>query len=203
VFLRGQITDTREKKPDYHCRMQPPCITRRRRPFLAPLWVSLLAVLVVAGIAWGYYRGATTTVVLLVRPLEKEPGAIDDPPLSPEGEQRAQRLAHMFGGLAAQGHIDAVYESDSRQAQQTGAPLLEQLHRAPVVFGSAEARSIAERAVREHAGGTILMIVTGAVLPEVVGQLAGADLPAADDPDLVYVVSVPTIGQAHLVRLRF
>ena len=32
--------------------MEPPGITRHRRPFLAPLWLGLLAALAVAGVAW-------------------------------------------------------------------------------------------------------------------------------------------------------
>src|SRR5256886_4166199 len=83
--------------------MDPPAITRHRRPFLAPLWLTLLAIVVVGAGAVTVYRSATTTVVLLVRPVEKQPGSIDDPPLSPEGEQRAQRLAQMFGDASAKG----------------------------------------------------------------------------------------------------
>ena len=112
--------------------MDPPAITRHRRPFLAPLWLTLLAVLVIGGMAVTFYRSATTTVILLVRPVEKEPGSIDDPPLSPEGEQRAQRLAQMFGDANASGRLDAIYVSDDRRAQQTAAPLAERLHRAPL-----------------------------------------------------------------------
>ena len=79
--------------------MDPPGITRHRRPFLAPVWLTLVAALVIGGVAVALYRSATTTVVLLVPPVEKEPGTIDDPPLSPEGEQRAQQLARMFGDV--------------------------------------------------------------------------------------------------------
>ena len=64
--------------------MDPPGITRHRRPFLAPLWLGLLATLTIAGVGLTLYRSATTTVVLLVRPVEKQPGSIDDPPLSPD-----------------------------------------------------------------------------------------------------------------------
>ena len=188
----------------YDCRMEPPGITRHRRPFLAPLWVSLAVALVIGGIAWAFYRAGTTTVVVLVRPLEKDPGTIDDPPVSPEGEERAQRLAHMFGAGGA-GGIEAIYESDDRRAEQTAAPLVERLHRAPVIFGAAEARSIAARALREHSGGTVLMIASGAALPEMIGALAGSGAAqrVPDDPDLMYVISVPTFGRAHLVRFRY
>jgi len=184
--------------------MEPPGITRHRRPFLAPLWVGLAVALVVGGIAWAFYRAGTTTVVLLVRPLEKDPGTIDDPPVSPEGEERAQRLAHMFGASGA-GAIDAIYLSDDRRAEQTAAPLVERLHRAPVIFSAGDARATAGRALREHNGGTVLMIASGVALPQMIGALAGSDAAqrVPDDPDLMYVISIPTFGRPHLVRFRF
>jgi broad specificity phosphatase PhoE len=185
--------------------MEPPAITRHRRPFLAPLWVILLAALAVSVLALGVYRSATTTVVFLVQPLDKEPGTIADPPVTPEGEERAQRLAHMFGETGGVGRVDAVYVSDDRRALQTGAPLLERLHRSPVVFSPVAARAAADRAVREHSGGTVLMIASGSALGQMVQELAGVQLPAGaqDDPDLVCVVSIPTFGRARLVRFRY
>jgi len=185
--------------------MDPPGITRRRRPFLAPLYLSLLAAAAFFALGWAFYNSATTTVIFLVRPVEKNPGTIDDPPISPEGEARAARLAHMFGeDPRGPGRLDGIYESEDRRAQQTAAPLVERMHRSPVVFRAAEARATAARALREHAGGTILIIATGAALPKMVQELAGTPLAdaAADDPDVVYVVSVPSIGRAHLTRFR-
>jgi broad specificity phosphatase PhoE len=184
--------------------MEPPGITRNRRPFLAPVWLALLAGFVLAGVAWVFYRNVTTTVVFLVRPPEVSPGTIADPPVSPEGEERAQRLAHMFAGHGA-GGIDALYVSDDRGAQQTGAPLAEQLHRAPQVFRSSEGRSAGARILREHAGGTVVVIATGAALSQLLPGMSGLELPAVapEDNDVVYVVSVPTFGRAHLARFRF
>jgi broad specificity phosphatase PhoE len=185
--------------------MEPPGITRHRRPFLAPLYLSLLAAAVLFVLGWAFYNTATTTVVFLVRPVEKHVGTIDDPPISPEGEARAERLAHMFGEeVRGPGRLDGIYESADRRAEQTAAPLVERLHRAPVVFHAAEGRATAARGLREHAGGTILIIASGAALPQMVQELTGSPLAdaAADDADVIYVVSVPRIGRAHLARFR-
>jgi phosphohistidine phosphatase SixA len=189
----------------YDCAMGPPGITRHRRPFLAPLWAGLLGVLVIGGIGWTFYRGATVTVVFLVRPVEKDPGTIEDAPLSPEGEARAQRLAQMFGGTGGGGRVDVVYESDERRAQQTAAPLVERLHRAPVVFRASDARAAVGRALREHPGGTVLVIAGAPALPQMIRELTGAQPPSAapDEPELIYMVSVPSVGHAHLVRFGF
>ena len=189
----------------YDCLMEPPGITRHRRPFLAPLYLSLLAAAVFVALGWVFYDTATTTAVFLVRPAEKNPGTIDDPPISLEGEARAERLAHMFGEeLRGPGRLDGIYVSEDRRAEQTAAPLIERLHRSPVVFPAAEARATAARAWREHPGGTILIIASGAALPQMVQELAGIPLTdiAVDDADVVYVVSVPRIGRAHLARFR-
>lgn len=187
----------------YDCAMEPPGITRHRRPFLAPLWLTLLGALAVGAIAWAIYSSATTTVIFLVPAAAKEPGTIEDPPVSAEGEARAQRLAHMFGEARGAGSLDAIYESNERRAQQTAAPLVERLQRSPVVFDPSEARAIAARALHEHSGGTVMVIASGAALAQMLRELTGTEPPAAAvDPDLIYVVSIPSIGRAHLARFR-
>ncbi|HYL70208.1 MAG TPA: phosphoglycerate mutase family protein [Candidatus Dormibacteraeota bacterium] len=185
--------------------MDPPGITRHRRPFFAPLWLTMLAVLVLGGVALSFYRSANTAVVLLTHPAEKEPGTISDPPLSPEGEQRAQQLAHMLGDSSDGLTPEGIYVSDDRRAQQTAVPLAQRLHRTPVVFKAADARATASRILREHPGGTVLVISSGSALTEIIHELSGADLApaAARDADVLYLVSVPSFGRAHLVRLRY
>ncbi len=184
--------------------MEPPAITRHRRPFLAPLYLSVLVAAVLFALGWTLYSAATTTLLFLVDPSESAPGSIGDPPLSPEGEARAQRLAHMFGaGTSDIARIDGIYESDDRRAEQTGAPLIERLHRAPVVFNAAAARATAARALHEHRGGTVLVIASGDALAQMLWELGGISVAGgADEGDRVYVVSVPTIGRAHVARFR-
>jgi broad specificity phosphatase PhoE len=185
--------------------MGPPAITRRRRPFLAPVWMVLLVAVVIAGVLYAFQRGATTTIVVLATAGEKQPGAIDDPPISEEGEQRAQRLAQMFGAAGAAGRLDAVYVSNERRAQETVAPLAERLHTAPVVYDSQGAQAAASGLLHLH-GGQNVLVVGGAVdLGVFLRELTGvAPARAADEvPDVIYIVSVPTFGRARLLRLRF
>ncbi len=184
--------------------MEPPGITRHRRPFLAPVYLSVLAAAVLFALAWTLYSTATTTLVFIVSPAESPPGSIDDPPLSPEGEARAQRLAHMFGADTPAGaRIDGVYASDDRRAEQTAAPLIERLHRAPVVFAAVAARATAARALHEHRGGTVLVIASGSALTQMLRELGGISVTAGPaEADTVYVVSVPSIGRARVARFR-
>src|SRR5438045_4878639 len=179
--------------------MEPPAITRHRRPFLAPLWLTLLAIVVIGAVAVTFYRSATTTVVLLVRPVEKQPGSIDDPPLSPEGEQRAQRLAQMLGDGGAGGGLEAIYVSDDRRAQQTAAPLAQRLHRAPQRFSARDARTAAARVLGGLTGGTVLVMGGGATGRRIILELRGGGVaaPAGGETEILYVFGVAGSGRSR------
>jgi phosphohistidine phosphatase SixA len=182
--------------------MDPPGITRRRRPrrpFLAPLWMTTLAVMAAVGLALLILHSANTTVVVLVHPLEQESG---DDPLSAEGEQRAQRLAAMFGSQSQIGHLDALYVSDARRAQQTVAPLAEALRKQPVVVPRDDPEGTAARVIDEHRGDTVLVVGTSATVPDLVRQLSGVEVQPGQD-DVGYVVSIPSIGRANVLRFNY
>lgn len=185
--------------------MEPPAITRQRRPFLAPVWLSMLAAVIAICVAVAVYRSATTTLVIVVRPVEKEIGTINDPPLSDEGEQRAQRLAKMFGDTGPSGRLDAIYVSETRRGQQTAAPLAERLGRHPVVVPVDDIKGTASRVLREHEGGAVLVIGTTENVPQLLRALSGRDVAAApgDDVDTIFLVSVPTYGDPSVLRMKY
>ena len=186
----------------------PAVITRARRPFLLPVWLTFaafFALFVVAIIGLFVYRSATTTVVVLARHAEKEIGTIQDPPLSEEGEQRAQRLAQMFGRGAGVGHIDAVYVSDARLTQQTAAPLVERIGKPAVPIPAADIKGTVARVMREHKGGTVLIIGHNNTVPALVREFSDIEVaPIADDEyDTLYVVSIPSFGHANVLRMQY
>ena len=185
--------------------MEPPGITRHRRPYLAPLWVTLLAQLLAAGVVYAVYRGAATTVVVLASSGERDPATIDDPPISAEGERRAQRLAQMFAPGGEGGRIGALYVSGERRAQQTAAPVAELTHLAPTAYEARDAPGVAAGILRTHEGGAVLVIGGPAVLQQFLRQLTGSGSNGAGiaDPDLLYIVSVPTFGRAQVLRLKY
>src|SRR5262249_51726884 len=139
----------------------PAIISHHRRPFLLPVWLTFGAVFglfVAAVVAFLIYRSATTTtVVVLARHVERDLSAIQDPPLSPEGEQRAERLAQMFGRGTGAGHIDAIYVSDVRRTQQTAAPLAERLGKQVIVVPASDTKGLVSRVMHEHDGGSVLI----------------------------------------------
>jgi broad specificity phosphatase PhoE len=187
----------------------PAIIGRHRRPFLLPVWLTFAAVfgLFVAALAGFFvYRSAsTTTVVVLARHAEKDLSSIQDPPLSAEGERRAERLAQMFGRGKGVGRIDAIYVSDARRTQQTAAPLAERLGKQAIVVPAADIKGLASRLMHEHEGGSVLVIGHSNTVPELIHELGDIDVPpiADDEYDTLYVLSVPSFGQARLLRMEY
>jgi broad specificity phosphatase PhoE len=184
-------------------------MTRHRRPFLLPVWLSFAAVfalIVAAMVSFFIYRSATTTtVVVLARHAEKDLSSIQDPPLSAEGEQRAQRLAQMFGRGKGAGRIDAIYVSDARRTQQTAAPLAERLGKQVVIVPAADTKGLAARVMHEHAGESVLIIGHSNTVPELIHELGDIDVPPIgdDEYDTLYVLSIPSFGNASVLRMEY
>lgn len=186
---------------------ETPSLMRRRRPFLAPIWLLALAGIVLAAAAFAYWQSATTTTIVLIRHAEKQVGAIPDAPLAPPGETRAARLVHMFGDSADFGRVQKIYVTDTRRTQQTAAGVAQQLGLTPeIVAGKGDTRSFARRLLKENRGGRALVVGHSNTVPELVAALSGqSDVPAMSDEefDTLYVVTVPSIGRSSVLRLKY
>jgi broad specificity phosphatase PhoE len=185
----------------------PPSLMRRRRTFLAPLWLLAWGgILMLAG-AIIYWNSATTTTIVLVRHAEKQVGAINDAPLTPQGELRATRLAQMFGDADAFGRVGRIYVSDTRRSQQTAAGVAQRLGLTPVIVDAkSSSADLARRVLRENRGARALIVGHSNTVPQLVAELAGVEnVPVMGDEefDTVYVVTVPTIGHASVLRLKY
>jgi len=195
------MNDSAETAPE------SPSLTRRRRPFLAPLWLLAMAGVFMLAMGFAYWNSATTTTIILLRHAEKQLGAISDAPLSPEGEIRASRLTLMLGGSEEFGRISRIYVTDTRRTQQTAAGLAQRLGLKPVVIDAkTDSAELARRAVRENRGHRALIVGHSNTVPELVAALARIQNvpPMGDDEfDTVYVVTVPTIGKASVLRLKY
>jgi phosphohistidine phosphatase SixA len=165
----------------------------------------MLAIVVALGVAFAIWRSAYTTVVVLVRPADKEAGTIDDPPLSPDGEQRAQMLAQMFGATSGVGRVEAIFVSEGRRAQQIIAPLAERLGQRPVIVPGNDAGAVANRITRGHDGAAVLFVGNRSLVPQLVRELSGIEPAASTDRehDTLYVVSIPTYGRANVLQLKY
>ena len=181
----------------------------QRQPFLTPIWLTAIgaflgtALLVCMVWVWGT---ADSTTVIVIRHAEKSLDAGEDPPLTAAGEARAALLSRMFGDAKAPGHVDAIYVSAARRNRMTAAPLAARLGIEPVVTATDDARALARRVLHEHEGGRILVIGHSDTVTDIVAALGGdSHLQPIGDSEYgtMYIVSVPRIGRANLLRIEF
>lgn len=178
----------------------------RRRPLLTPIWLTaFLAVIAVAVLA-GFVASMTTTTVVVVRHAEKELGTIEDPPLTAAGEQRAELLGRLLGERGELGRIAAIFTSDTRRAQQTAAPLAERLGVQVRTTAADDIDGLVRNIGGEFRGENVLVVGHSNTVPDIVKALTGRDevAPMADsDYATMYIVTVPTIGRASVLRLSY
>jgi broad specificity phosphatase PhoE len=181
----------------------------KRGPFLTPIWLSVLGVLLMLGFlgleAWVWVT-ADSTMIIVVRHAEKVSGDSRDPPLAPAGEARAALLAGMFGNAREPGHIEAIYVTDTVRNRMTAAPLAASLGLTPSVVSMKDAGGFARRIIREHEGGRVLVVGHADTMPALVASLTGAkNLPpiADDEYGTMYIVTVPRIGRADFLRITY
>lgn len=178
----------------------------RRRPLLTPVWLSAVAaVLVVAAIAI-FLTSLTTTTVVIVRHAEKELGTIEDPPLTTQGEQRAQLLARMLGTMSGPGKVSGIFATDTRRTQRTVAPLAARIGLTVNVLPARDVEALVNRVRNEYRGRTVVVAGHSNTVPEIVRRLAKVDdVPPIADEDYgtMYIVTIPTLGPASVVRLTY
>ena len=180
----------------------------RRRPFLMPVWLtgiaafSLFGVAVLAMLVW---LTANSTTVIVIRHAEKE-SIEPDPALSEAGQARAMLLVRMFGAVQGAGRLDAIYTSPALRNRQTAAPLAARLGLTPIVAPADNPKALAHRALRDNSGKRVMIVGHSNTVPELVAALSGReDIPKLDEHDFstMYIVTVPRVGSANVLRLSY
>jgi broad specificity phosphatase PhoE len=185
-------------------------VSFQRRPFLTPIWLTALAVVLASSLAvfavWVWGTAGSTTVIV-IRHAEKDISvSVTDPPLSPAGEARAALLARMFGDANDPGHVDAIYVSQALRSRLTAAPLAARLGIRATVASADDPGGLARRVLREHAGGRVLIVGHIDTVPRIVAALSdNPKIPDIGDQEYgsMYIVAVPHIGHANLLRLNY
>jgi 2,3-bisphosphoglycerate-dependent phosphoglycerate mutase len=178
----------------------------KHKAFLTPVWLAGLAALFVLCAAAWLWSTANTTTVIVIRHAEKTNTDTQNPPLSAAGEARAALLAHMFGGGASADRIGAIYVSPLIRSHMTAAPLAAALGLTPIEMPADDYRSLVRRALKDNPGGRVLIIAHSDTVPAIVTALSGnTDIApiGAFEYDRMYVVTIPGIGRANVLRLSY
>ena len=112
---------------------------------------------------------APPTVVLLVRHGEKGAQPANDPPLSAEGQARANALV----AVTRQAGVTAIITTQFERTRKTAEPTAVELKITPEVVqagGAAHAKAVADQ-VMKHVGGTVLVVGHSNTIPAIVGAL--------------------------------
>lgn len=168
-------------------------VSLQHRPFLTPIWLTAaafgFAFLFVVFMLWVLVTADATTVIVVVKP--------DD---SAAGQARSAMLSKMFG-TQGPARLDAIYLTSPDQSTPSFAPL----RAFPTAIAREAPDKLAHRALREHRGGRVLIVGNSDTQSRIVESLSGGriDNVPPDDPAAMYVVTVPRIGHANLLRLDY
>ena len=157
-----------------------------------------LTALVLGQIAIAQQQQPATTIVL-VRHAEKASNA-PDALLSPQGQQRAECLAHVLKDAG----IKRIYVSDVKRTQQTAEPLAKALSIKPVVVPAKDPNTLVKD-VFYGAGGNALVVGHSDTLPFVIQRVqAGTIAPIGENEyDGLYVLTVLEGSSTPVLKLRY
>jgi broad specificity phosphatase PhoE len=181
----------------------------QHKPFLTPIWLTVIGAFAAFGVAllciWVWFTANSTTVIV-IRHAEKESVSAPDPPLSAAGQGRAELLARMFGDPQGAGRLDGIYVSDTIRSKSTAAPLASRLGITLIVAPTDDSKRLAHRALRENSGKRVMIVGHLNTVPDLVAALSGrSDIPKMEEKDygVMYIVTVPRIGRANVLRLNY
>jgi phosphohistidine phosphatase SixA len=141
-------------------------------------------------------------VVFVVRHAERADagmkGGMKDPPLSPEGEARARRLASMLRSA----DVEHVFASQFKRTQQTAQPLAAAEHIETTVVTAKDIDALTKQLSATK--GASLVVGHSDTVGDIIKALGVREevTISDDDYDNLFVV-VRVGGEAKLVRLRF
>ena len=119
-----------------------------------------------------------------------------DPPLSTEGEARAQKLAAML----ADAGVKDIFATEFKRTQDTAKPLAMKTGVAVERIGSTDTALLVAK-IKSHPNDVVLVVGHSNTLPAILKALAGVDVSIADNEyDNLFIV-VPATGT--MTRIRY
>ena len=174
--------------------------TKLRTIVVFAMLFAVLGAVVVFAYFTTFSRPVTT--VILVRHAEKkiEPNN-QDPDLAPEGVERAQEIARMFGEAG----INAIYATQLKRTQQTVKPLSDRIGVQLTVVEASKPDQIVNQIQTANRGQTVFVAGHNNTVPAIVSSLSGDTYPVIPESeyDNLYIVTIYRFGKAKVVKLRY
>lgn len=142
------------------------------------------------------------TTVILVRHAEKkiEP-ANTDPDLTPEGVDRAQQIARMFGDAG----INVIYATQYKRTQQTVQPLAARIGVPATLLNANQTDELVKQIQTSQRGKTIFIAGHNNTVPAIVSVLSSEAYPPIpeNEYDNLYIVTIYRFGKAKVTKLKY
>ena len=163
------------------------------------LFAVLGAVIVFAYFAT--FARPVTTVILIRHAEKKIEPENPDPDLAPEGVERAQQIARVFGGAG----INAIYATQYKRTQQTVKPLADRTGIAVTLLDSKQPDELVKRVQTTLRGQTIFVAGHNNSVPAIASALSGENFPVIPESeyDNLFIVTVYRFGKAKVVKLKY
>jgi broad specificity phosphatase PhoE len=147
-------------------------------------------------------QNSDITTFVLVRHAEKVDDSAD-PDLSPEGYQRAERLAKMLQNIS----FDAVYSSDRIRTRETVRKIADQNSVDILLYEPHETEEEVERLLNSNPGKTVLVSGHSNTTPFFANELLGRDhfKGKFDESDYgnLLIITIDGNGESKLLHLRY
>ncbi|HEU4766274.1 MAG TPA: phosphoglycerate mutase family protein [Pyrinomonadaceae bacterium] len=142
------------------------------------------------------------TTVILVRHAEKkiEPNN-EDPDLAPEGVERAQEIARVFGDAG----VNAIYATQYKRTQQTVKPLADRTGVSVNLLNSKQTEELVNQIQTTHRGQTVFVAGHNTSVPAIVSVLSGETFPPIPETeyDNLFIVTIYRFGKAKVTKLKY
>ena len=142
------------------------------------------------------------TTVFVVRHAEKKNEPQNpDPDLAPEGVERAQEIARVFGDAG----VNAIYATQFKRTQQTVKPLADRVVVPLTLLNANQTEELVRRIQTDHRGQTIFIAGHNNSVPALVSALSGETYPLIPESeyDNLYIVTIYRFGKAKVLKLKY
>jgi phosphohistidine phosphatase SixA len=136
-------------------------------------------------------------VIFIVRHAEKASSGGNDPDLSPQGQKRADALAHIL----KDSQITSVFVTEFKRTQQTAAPTAKAAHVTPTVVPANETGALAEKL--RALNGNALVVGHGNTIPDLLKALGIATPVSIPDDDYSELFTLIVGDPPQLLRLHY
>jgi broad specificity phosphatase PhoE len=138
------------------------------------------------------------TIIYLVRHAEKAKDETDDPPLTQEGLDRAQRLAEVLSDK----EIDFIFSSNFQRTQETAMPLATRLGKDIKSYDHKNFDSII-KFIKENPGANFLVVGHSNSTPTLINTLIGKkEWPKIDESIYTHIYTLIYKGMNSEVTLN-